>query len=64
MIQKVIEHKAEILFVLLSMSECLALIPAVKSNSIFQLVVNGIKKLSEKFPAGKEEPKSEEPKQD
>jgi ABC-type methionine transport system permease subunit len=40
----IIANKEVILGVLLAVSEALALIPKVKANSIFQLVVNVIKK--------------------
>ena len=40
-------NKAVILACLLAVSELLALIPSVKSNSVFQLVVNGLKKIQE-----------------
>lgn len=40
----IIEHQIVILAFLLALSELLALIPGIKSNSIFQLIVNGIKK--------------------
>lgn len=36
-----------IIAALLSVSEALALIPAVKSNSVFQLIVNILKKAKE-----------------
>ncbi len=41
-------HKVEILAFLLASSELLALVPNVKANSNFQLVVNFIKKLAGK----------------
>lgn len=44
----IIEHKVEILAVLLAVSELLAVIPAVKANSIFQLAVGLIKKIAGK----------------
>ena len=44
----VLSHKVEILAFLLALSELLALIPSVKSNSIFQLGVNLIKKIAGK----------------
>jgi len=47
-IQFIDAHKVEILFGLLSLSEILALIPSVKSNSIFELVVNILKKAAGK----------------
>ena len=37
-----------IVVALLALSEALALIPSVKANSVFQLVVNLLKKLSGK----------------
>ncbi|MEY3786531.1 MAG: hypothetical protein RLZ75_736 [Pseudomonadota bacterium] len=40
----ILTHKAEILGLALAISELLALIPSVKSNSIFTLVVNLFKK--------------------
>lgn len=45
MIQFIVEHKAVFLGALLALSEALALIPSVEANSIFQLVVKGIKGL-------------------
>lgn len=45
------ENLVLILSALLAVSECLALIPAIKANSIFQLVVNLLKKFK---PAPKE----------
>ena len=45
MIQWLIDNKAIILGVLWGVSEALASIPSVKANSIFQLVVNALKKL-------------------
>lgn len=54
MLQTIINHKAEILGVALAISEALALIPALKSNSILTLVVNGIKAMLGKT----EEPKA------
>jgi len=44
MLQLMIENKAVILGLLLSLSEVLALIPSVKANSIFQLAMGLIKK--------------------
>jgi hypothetical protein len=44
----IIEHKTEILAVLLAVSELLAAIPAVKANSLFQLAVGLIKKIAGK----------------
>lgn len=40
----ILSHKAEFMGLLLAISEILALIPSVKSNSIFQLVLNLLKK--------------------
>ena len=45
MIATILAHKSEILGGLLAVSEALALIPGLKSNSILQLMINGIKKL-------------------
>lgn len=47
-IQFIDAHKAEILLGLLSLSEILALIPQIKANSIFELVVNILKKAAGK----------------
>jgi hypothetical protein len=44
----VIEHKEVFLIALLAVSECLALVPAVKANSIFQVVVGLFKALKGK----------------
>lgn len=44
----VIANKAVILGALLALSEVLSLIPAVKSNSVIQLVFSFIKKLAGK----------------
>ena len=55
--QVIIENKEAIIIFLLALSEVLALIPSVKSNSVFQLVVNGLKKVKELLK--KEEPKQE-----
>lgn len=46
--QFIIDNKAVILGALFALSEVLALIPNIKANSIFQLVVNGIKTLAGK----------------
>ena len=43
----IIANKVVVLGVLLALSEALALIPQVKSNSVFQLVVNVLKKVKE-----------------
>ena len=40
----ILAHKVVILGFLFATSEVLALIPSVKSNSVFQLIVNAIKK--------------------
>lgn len=40
----ILSHKSEILGLLLAISEVLSLIPSVKSNGVFQLIVNTIKK--------------------
>ena len=44
----VLTHKTEILALLLALSEVLALIPAVKANSIFELAVGLIQKVAGK----------------
>lgn len=44
----IIEHKAAILGALLALSEVLALIPGIKSSSVFQLIVNSVKSLAGK----------------
>lgn len=41
----IIENKVVVLGALLAISECLALIPAIKANSIFELVVDILKKI-------------------
>lgn len=43
-----------VLAALLAVSEALSLIPAVKSNSVFQLIWNGLKKVKEQLPKIKE----------
>ena len=48
-------HGVLILGILLTISEGLALIPALKSNSILQLISNGLKKAIE-FLKGKQPP--------
>ena len=50
----IIANKEVILVFLLALSEVLGLIPSVKANSVFQLVVNTLKKIKE-FLAKKEE---------
>lgn len=47
MLQVIVDNQGSILIALLALSEVLALVPSIKSNSIFQLVVNGLKKLKE-----------------
>lgn len=44
----IIANKTEILVFLLAFSELLAVIPAIKANSIFQLAVGLIKKIAGK----------------
>jgi len=44
----ILANKFIILGFLLSLSEVLALIPSIEANSIFQLVVNVLKKISGK----------------
>ena len=46
MFQAIITNKAVILGLLLAISECLALIPSVKANSIFQMIVGLVSKAS------------------
>jgi hypothetical protein len=43
------ENRVVILTALLAISEVLALVPSIKSNSIFQMIVNAIKYVIEKF---------------
>jgi hypothetical protein len=43
----IVANKMVIVGLLLALSEVLAIIPSVKSNSVFQLVVNIIKKAKE-----------------
>ena len=43
----IIANKTVILGLLLALSEVLALVPQVKSNSVFELVVNILKKAKE-----------------
>jgi hypothetical protein len=53
-IEWIVLNKEPLLVAGLALSELLALIPAVKSNSIFQAIYNGLKKLREKLlPAPK-----------
>lgn len=47
MLTVIVENKEVILVALLAVSEVLAIIPSVKANSIFQLVISGLKKLKE-----------------
>lgn len=44
-------NSAMVLGILLALSEALALIPGIKSNSVFQLVFNFLKSLVKKSPA-------------
>ena len=46
--QFLIDNWGIIAAALLAVSEVLAQIPAVKSNSVFQLIVSGIKSISKK----------------
>ena len=50
MIQFIIDNKAVLLGALLGISEVMALIPAVKSNGIFDLILNLLKKSAVKEP--------------
>ena len=43
----ILANKEAILVFLLALSELLAIVPGVKANSIFQLVVAGLKKVKE-----------------
>lgn len=45
-----VENLSLVLAILLGISESLSLIPQIKSNGIFQLVLNLLKKLSPKKP--------------
>lgn len=44
MLQLILDNQSVILGMLLALSEVLALIPSIKANSIFQLVVGLLKK--------------------
>jgi hypothetical protein len=44
----IVANKVVVLGFLFALSEVLALIPSVKSNSVFQLVVNVLKKVMNK----------------
>lgn len=48
LLDTIIANKAVLLAALLAVSEVLALIPGIKANSIFQLVVNGLKSMAGK----------------
>ena len=48
MLEVAVQHKAEILGLLLAISELLALIPQVKANSLAQLIFSMIKKAAGK----------------
>ena len=43
-IDVIVANKAIILGVLLGVSESLALIPGIQANSVFQLILNGLRK--------------------
>lgn len=45
MLEVIQNHAVVILAALLAVSEALALIPGLKSNSVFTLIVNGAKKV-------------------
>lgn len=49
MVAYLIAHAGLIFGVAFGVSEALAQIPAVKANSVFQLVQNGLKDLNAKF---------------
>ena len=57
------ENLPMILAIALALSEVLALIPALKENSILQLVMRALRKAKEMFPK-KEEAKLEEEKKE
>ena len=44
----IIENKAVVLGLLFAISEVLALIPNIKSNSVFEFIYNALKKVSGK----------------
>jgi hypothetical protein len=44
----IMQHQSEILAFLFALSELLALVPGIKSNSVFQLIFNGLKKVAGK----------------
>lgn len=44
----ILAHKIEVLAFLLALSELLALSPKIQANSVFQLIVNAIKKIAGK----------------
>jgi hypothetical protein len=56
---ELMEKLPMILAVLLGISEALAHIPSVKSNSVFQMVVNMMKKIKEVMSPKKEESKED-----
>jgi Mg2+/citrate symporter len=51
MLELIIANKLVIVTALLAVSEVLALVPGVKSNSIFQLVFSALKKVKEVISA-------------
>jgi hypothetical protein len=48
MLEVIVANKVIVLGFLLALSEVLALIPSIKANSVFQIIVNGIKKVAGK----------------
>jgi hypothetical protein len=48
MLEVIVANKVIILGFLLALSEVLALIPSIKANSVFQIIVNAIKKVAGK----------------
>ena len=48
MLEVIVANKVIILGFLLALSEVLALIPSIKANSVFQILVNAIKKVAGK----------------
>jgi hypothetical protein len=49
MLTLLLAHKAIVLGALLAISECLAIMPAIRANSIFQLGVYLMKALRERY---------------
>ena len=62
--EALLEQLHLILAVALAMSEALALIPALKENSLLQLAMRVLRKAKELFPKKKQAEKLEEPSDD